>query len=102
MLEGNKVCYTWCICTEQSCINLYVAAIRLSASASYRRLFIAVFLLFCIYGSPLLLSLFDFRLTVNFIYIIKVVLDCKLYIYKGKGKEHPITDHEGPEGEQMY
>jgi hypothetical protein len=24
------------------------------------------------------------------------------YIYKGKGKGHPITGHEGPEGEQTY
>ena len=23
-------------------------------------------------------------------------------MYKGKGKGHPITGHEGPEGEQMY
>jgi hypothetical protein len=28
------------------------------------------------------------------------VLDC--VIYKGKGKGHPRTDHEGPEGEKRY
>jgi hypothetical protein len=25
-----------------------------------------------------------------------------IFNYKGKGKFHPITAHEGPEGEQIY
>ena len=35
----------------------------------------------------------------------KVVLNCNTtikLILNGKGKGHPITGHEGPEGEQMY
>ena len=26
----------------------------------------------------------------------------RVQVIKGKGKGHPITGHEGPEGEQMY
>jgi len=33
-------------------------------------------------------------------------LECRLInyksLYKGKGKGHPITGHEGPEGEKRY
>jgi hypothetical protein len=47
-------------------------------------------------------NIFNESLTFVIVCHIRVLKNCILTVGKGKGKVHPRTGHEGPEGEKMY